>query len=129
MPTALTGRQDAILRFIATYTAVSGYPPSMREIGAGVGLSSPGTVRYQLRELERMGYLLARPDGMPRAVSLTPGGGAVARMSVAEEIARAIEASVCEPGEHCVDRFCPDCIRYRQSVEDAATARRVGGSG
>lgn len=46
----------------------------------------------------------------------------------AEKIARAIEASVCAPGEHCAGHFCPDCIRYAQSREDAATARRAGGA-
>jgi hypothetical protein len=45
---------------------------------------------------------------------------------LAEEIARAIEQSVCEPGEQCTERFCPDCIRYRQALADAAIARRVG---
>jgi DNA-binding transcriptional MerR regulator len=48
--------------------------------------------------------------------------------SVAEDIARAIEKSVCEPGEQCAERFCPDCTRYRQAQADAATARRIGGA-
>jgi histidine triad (HIT) family protein len=47
--------------------------------------------------------------------------------ALAEEIARAIEESVCAPGEQCAERFCPDCTRYRQAQADAATARRTGG--
>lgn len=50
------------------------------------------------------------------------------RAAVAEEIARAIEQSVCEPGEQCVERFCPDCTRYRQAQADAVMARRMGGT-
>lgn len=50
------------------------------------------------------------------------------RSMVAGDIAAAIEASVCEPGEHCAERFCPDCTRYRQAQADAATARRIGGA-
>jgi hypothetical protein len=50
------------------------------------------------------------------------------RAAVAEDIAEAIERSVCEPGEHCADRFCRDCERYRQALADAATARRIGGA-
>jgi hypothetical protein len=49
------------------------------------------------------------------------------RIVLAEQIARAIEDSACAPGEECVKRFCPDCVRYRQAQADAATARRIGG--
>lgn len=49
------------------------------------------------------------------------------RAWVAEEIARAIEESVCEPGDQCVERFCPDCTRYAQAQADAALARKIGG--
>jgi hypothetical protein len=48
---------------------------------------------------------------------------------IAERIARAIEASVCEPGTHCADRFCVDCIEYRKARADAAIARRIGKCG
>ncbi len=49
------------------------------------------------------------------------------RQYVAEEIARAIEESVCEPGDQCAERFCPDCTRYAQAQADAALARKIGG--
>ena len=52
--------------------------------------------------------------------------GAAIRAAVAEEIARAIEQSMCEPGEQCAARFCPDCTRYAQCQADAALARRIG---
>lgn len=50
------------------------------------------------------------------------------RALTAEEIACAIEQALCEPAENCADRFCPDCIRYRQAQRDAAAARRIGGA-
>ncbi len=50
------------------------------------------------------------------------------RAWVAEEIARAIEESVCEPGGQCAERFCPDCTRYAQAQADAALARKIGGA-
>ena len=49
-----------------------------------------------------------------------------ARSEVADQIAQSIETLLCEPGEHCADRFCPDCIRHAQARDDAATARRIG---
>lgn len=47
------------------------------------------------------------------------------RAYVAEEIARAIEDSVCGPGEQCADRFCRDCVRHGQASSDAALARKM----
>lgn len=58
-----------------------------------------------------------------------PWTGQAPRADVAGEIARAIEQSVCEPGEQCAERFCPDCTRYRQAQADAATARKIGEHG
>jgi hypothetical protein len=70
-------------------------------------------------------WFVAFIDGVPDFRVIRPGGIQIAL--AAEEIARAIEASVCPPGEHCTDRFCRDCIRYQQARADAATARRIGG--
>ena len=47
------------------------------------------------------------------------------RTYVAEMIARAIEDSVCEPGEQCAGRFCPDCVKHAQAKADAALARKM----
>jgi repressor LexA len=57
----LTDRQQAILRVIQTSIDTHGYPPSVREIGDAVGLSSPSSVHAQLEALESRGYL--RRDG------------------------------------------------------------------
>ena len=53
----LTKRQEDVLTFVKKYIAVHGYPPAIREICAGVGLSSPATVFVHIKNLENMGIL------------------------------------------------------------------------
>jgi len=67
----LTVRQRRILEFIRSAVERHGYPPSVREIGEAVGLVSPSSVAYQLKELERKGYLRRDPN-RPRAVDVRP---------------------------------------------------------
>lgn len=71
MGTDLTVRQGRILDFIRGWVAQHGYPPSVREIGEAVGLVSPSSVAYQLKELEKKG-LLRRDPNRPRAVDVRP---------------------------------------------------------
>jgi repressor LexA len=67
----LTVRQRRILEFIRDAVERHGYPPSVREIGEAVGLVSPSSVAYQLKELARKGYLRRDPN-RPRAVDVRP---------------------------------------------------------
>src|SRR5262249_49852097 len=67
----LTQRQRLILGFIRNAVERNGSPPSVREIGEAVGLVSPSSVAYQLKELERKGYLRRDPN-RPRAVDVRP---------------------------------------------------------
>ena len=53
----LTARQLKILTAIKEAVDTNGYPPSMREIGTQAGLSSPASVKYQLEELEKKGFI------------------------------------------------------------------------
>lgn len=69
-----TERQQRILDVIRAFTAERGYPPSVREIGERVGLSSSSTVQSHLKTLERRG-LLKRDPTKPRA--LVPSGRAL----------------------------------------------------
>jgi repressor LexA len=80
--TGLTPRQQAILRVIRQAVEERGYPPSVREIGEGVGLTSPSSVAHQLRTLERLGYLRKDPN-RPRAlvVADAPATGSPANES------------------------------------------------
>ncbi|MEO8814292.1 MAG: transcriptional repressor LexA [Mycobacterium sp.] len=65
----LTARQRGILDVIRASVSDRGYPPSIREIGDAVGLTSTSSVAHQLRTLERKGYLRRDPN-RPRAVDV-----------------------------------------------------------
>jgi repressor LexA len=65
----LTPRQRTILDVIRSSVSTRGYPPSIREIGDAVGLTSTSSVAHQLRTLERKGYLRRDPN-RPRAVDV-----------------------------------------------------------
>jgi len=65
----LTKRQQEIFDFIKRYTAETGYPPTVRDIGRAVGLASSSTVHAHLANLERIG-LLRRDPTKPRAIEL-----------------------------------------------------------
>lgn len=67
----LTPRQRRIMEFLRNWGDEHGYPPSVREIGDAVGLVSPSSVAYQLKALERKGYL-RRDANRPRAVDVRP---------------------------------------------------------
>ena len=66
---SLTERQRTILNVIRASVTTRGYPPSIREIGDAVGLTSTSSVAHQLRTLERKGYLRRDPN-RPRAVDV-----------------------------------------------------------
>ncbi len=65
----LTVRQRRVLEVIINSVERQGYPPSMREIGEAVGLTSPSSVAHQLASLERKGYLRRDPN-RPRAIEV-----------------------------------------------------------
>jgi repressor LexA len=74
MATAPTGRQAEILAFIEDHVERHGYPPTVREIGQGVGLASPSTVHRHLEKLEEGGHLRRDPS-KPRAMLVGLQGG------------------------------------------------------
>jgi repressor LexA len=65
----LTVRQRRVLEVIRHAVDRRGYPPSLREIGEEVGLTSPSSVAHQLAALERKGYLRRDPN-RPRAIEI-----------------------------------------------------------
>ncbi|MEO2098949.1 MULTISPECIES: transcriptional repressor LexA [Brachybacterium] len=65
----LTRRQRLVLETINEAVAARGYPPSMREIGDAVGLTSSSSVAHQLQTLERKGFLRRDPK-RPRAMEV-----------------------------------------------------------
>lgn len=72
MPKELTGRQRQILQYILQHIEMRGYPPTVREIGEAVNLSSSSTVHAHLRSLEASG-LIKRDAVLTRAIRLLPG--------------------------------------------------------
>ncbi len=73
----LTARQRDILEMIERHMVDRGYPPSVREIGEAVGLTSPSTVHNHLATLQRLGFLKRDPT-KPRAIEVRydPSSGA-----------------------------------------------------
>jgi repressor LexA len=69
----LTPRQRKVLEVIRTAVERRGYPPSVREIGEAVGLTSTSSVAYQLRVLQVKGFLRRDPH-RPRAMEVLPAG-------------------------------------------------------
>ncbi len=65
----LTKRQQEIFDFIKRHSAKHGYPPTVRDIGAAVGLASSSTVHAHLANLEKLG-MLRRDPTKPRAIEL-----------------------------------------------------------
>ncbi len=68
----LSKRQTAIYDYICSYTKERGYPPSVREIGAAVGLASPSTVHMHLKVLQERG-LIKRDSKKPRTIEVVSG--------------------------------------------------------
>ncbi len=69
MAEVLSGKRLQILNFIADSQRERGYPPSVREIGEAVGLTSSATVHTHLAVLQREGYL-SRDPSKPRAIQV-----------------------------------------------------------
>ena len=65
----LTARQREILEYIDESMRNRGYPPSVREIGTAVGLTSPSTVHNHLNTLQRLGFIRRNPT-KPRAIEV-----------------------------------------------------------
>jgi repressor LexA len=75
----LSERQRAILEFIREYTEEHGYPPSIREIGQAVGISSTSVVDYNLRILEAEGHI-RRDREVSRGLGLASAAAERARI-------------------------------------------------
>ncbi|MFP4498581.1 MAG: transcriptional repressor LexA [Vulcanimicrobiota bacterium] len=65
----LTRRQKGIFNFIVKFRQRKGYSPTVREIGKGVGLSSPSTVHLHLNSLEEKGYI-KKDSTKPRTIDV-----------------------------------------------------------
>jgi repressor LexA len=100
----LTPRQRKVLEVIRASVQRRGYPPSMREIGQAVGLTSTSSVSHQLATLERKGFLRRDPR-RPRAVD-------VRAAEAAPESTESFES----PGTH-------EDVRHEHTAEDGPARR------
>jgi repressor LexA len=115
---ATTEKQQQILAVIRSFTAERGYPPSVREIGERVGLSSSSTVQSHLKTLERRG-LLKRDPTKPRALvaARAEGEGPVVPAVTLPILGRVAAGVPITASENLEDHF----------VLPAAWAPRAGG--
>jgi repressor LexA len=89
----LTWRQRKVLQVIRDSVQKRGYPPSMREIGEAVGLTSTSSVSYQLSTLQAKGYL-HRDAGRPRTVEVRLPGHPAVRPEFEQDDEETAEAPV-----------------------------------
>ncbi|MDP3984347.1 MAG: transcriptional repressor LexA [Acidimicrobiia bacterium] len=85
----LSDRQRQVLDYIREMVAARGYPPSVREIGQAIGLSSPSTVHSHLSSLVRAG-LLRRDPTKPRAIEVLDDARVSARRAGKREGTREV---------------------------------------
>lgn len=121
----LTPRQQLILTTITSTIAERGYPPSMREIGDAVGLTSSSSVAHQLQALERKGFLRRDPK-RPRAMEVVMPGEDGTPEDVVETAGRQASPSVPVPLVGRIAAGIP--ITAEEQVEDVFTlpAQLVG---
>src|SRR5690349_23119421 len=92
----LTVRQRRVLETIQEAVERRGYPPSLREIGEAVGLTSPSSVAHQLTSLERKGFLRRDPN-RPRAIEvIMPGERTTAAERQSIERRQALPTAIAE---------------------------------
>ncbi|MFC7429045.1 transcriptional repressor LexA [Nocardia tengchongensis] len=121
----LTVRQRRVLEVIRTSVHDRGYPPSIREIGDAVGLTSTSSVAHQLRALERKGYLRRDPN-RPRAVDVRGLDETVVRATGGVSQLRAVNAEAESSDDHPIPTYVPVLGRIaaggpilaEQAVED-----------
>ncbi len=99
--TELTGKRREILDFIAAQVRERGYPPSVREIGEAVGLTSSSTVHAHLTTLQRQGYLRRDPT-KPRAIEVHYDASSESRRRAPPDPARAAASAKWRPAPTCL---------------------------
>ena len=125
--TGLTPRQRKVLEVIRDAVERRGYPPSMREIGEAVGLTSPSSVAHQLATLERKGFIRRDPN-RPRAIEVrSPEAGRTdLRQPKTDAVEQPVHDSTGEGDERPVPSYVPwlgriaagGPILAEQAVED-----------
>jgi REP element-mobilizing transposase RayT len=76
---ALTQRQRTVLRFLQQFSRDKGFPPTLREIGSGIGLPNVAAVRGHLAALEKKGYI-AKDSGKARSIRIIRSPSIISRL-------------------------------------------------
>jgi len=105
----LSERQTAILQFISRHCRENGYPPTVREIGFGVGLASPSTVHAHLAKLESAGHIRRDPT-KPRAMFVCTGEAAGAEATRPDVRALPLVGSVAAGSPRLAEQDVEDWI-------------------
>ena len=121
MRSAMGESQQKILSFIRAEIARNGYPPSVREICAGVGLHSTSTVHAHLEKLEQLGYI-RRDSARPRALEVLDGSTEKGRPVPLIGRVRAGEPLLAQQN---IEEYIP--LPYDFSSEDSLFCLRVQG--
>jgi repressor LexA len=109
MAEAPTGRQAEILAFIEDHVVHHGYPPTVREIGTGVGLASPSTVHRHLEKLEAGGHLTRDPS-KPRAMLVGIKGGQAPQPAASSEFMLPLVGAVAAGAPILADEHVEDHV-------------------
>jgi repressor LexA len=123
--TGLTPRQRKVLEVIRDSVERRGYPPTVREIGEAVGLTSTSSVSHQLQTLQKKGFLRRDPS-RPRAVDVRMPGEAAAANAAADLRTEQVEDEAAERAAHPAPAYVPVVGRIaaggpilaEQAVED-----------
>ena len=120
---ALSERQKAILRFVQDYMQQHRHPPSTREIGQGVGISSTSNVIYHVKRLVDYGYL-ARQPGTSRTVIVLATG----YEQIDEPLVRdwAAELAALRAENRRLREWCRQLERERAWEREQQAAARAG---
>ena len=121
MSRAPSDSQQKILTFIRSEIARNGYPPSVREICAGVGLRSTSTVHAHLEKLEQLGYIRRDPS-RPRALEVLDGSTEKGR---AVPLVGRVTAGEPILAEQNIEDYIP--LPYNAAVEETLFCLRVQG--
>jgi repressor LexA len=114
----MTPRQQRIVDFIAETVRERGYPPTVREIGTAVGLTSSSSVHAQIANLERMGMLQKDPT-KPRAMTLAGPRAEAVTVPVLGRIAAGAPLLAVEDADEVIsvpDAFADDTPHFALRV-------------
>lgn len=120
----LSDRQQAMLRFVDRYVREIGYPPTIREIGDNIGISSTSVVNYNIERLEALGWL-DRTDGVSRGIRLVqelPGNRAKPPIQIDHGVLRIFVNLSAEP-ETVIEMAQAGIERLLETIAEAQKAK------